>query len=415
MTTSSGPVATSYAAAAVAGAAASVGRRRRRRRDRRQRRRGVAGRASRHRRRRGRGAAGRGRARRGGGDAWPIRRRPAPGGSRTAAYARAGAADHRRRAALRLGRPRVHPRPARRRRPTGGRGPSCGSAPTPTGRPRSPTAARCATSPARSPTCSRCWPPPSRCRCRPTRRAEQARAGFAAGRYPDPEPKPELLLRADPVRRRYCGVRPVDATLALLDELGADELAAVRRRRTARARRSPRSTAGRVHVEPIVARRGEQRPARGAVGDASWPRATPATRASPRRCCSTSSSWRPGEAIQLGPGNLHAYLGGAGIELMGASDNVVRGGLTAKPVDVDDLLAVARPDAARRAGDGAGRRATRSSARRSACCASTARRTTSATGHELVVTTSGAHRLPGPRRRRSTSPPAPRPTSPRAA
>ena len=48
---------------------------------------------------------------------------------------------------------------------------------------------------------------------------------------------------------------------------------------------------------------------------------------------------QPGEAIQLGPGNLHAYLGGAGIELMGASDNVVRGGLTAKPVDVDDLLA----------------------------------------------------------------------------
>ena len=51
----------------------------------------------------------------------------------------------------------------------------------------------------------------------------------------------------------------------------------------------------------------------------------------------------PGEAIQLGPGNLHAYLAGAGVELMGASDNVVRGGLTAKPVDVDDLLAVADP------------------------------------------------------------------------
>ena len=32
---------------------------------------------------------------------------------------------------------------------------------------------------------------------------------------------------------------------------------------------------------------------------------------------------------------------------MGASDNVVRGGLTIKAVDVDDLLAVARPDAAR--------------------------------------------------------------------
>ena len=51
----------------------------------------------------------------------------------------------------------------------------------------------------------------------------------------------------------------------------------------------------------------------------------------------------PGEAIRLGPGNLHAYLGGAGIELMGASDNVVRGGLTEKPVDVDELLAIVDP------------------------------------------------------------------------
>ena len=39
-------------------------------------------------------------------------------------------------------------------------------------------------------------------------------------------------------------------------------------------------------------------------------------------------------------GNLHAYLSGAGIELMGASDNVVRGGLTEKHVDVDELLRI---------------------------------------------------------------------------
>jgi mannose-6-phosphate isomerase len=51
----------------------------------------------------------------------------------------------------------------------------------------------------------------------------------------------------------------------------------------------------------------------------------------------------PGQAIQLGAGTLHAYLGGAGIELMGPSDNVVRGGLTTKPVDVDDLLHVLDP------------------------------------------------------------------------
>ena len=49
---------------------------------------------------------------------------------------------------------------------------------------------------------------------------------------------------------------------------------------------------------------------------------------------------QPGEAIHLTAGNLHAYLSGAGVELMGASDNVVRGGLTEKHVDVDELLRI---------------------------------------------------------------------------
>ena len=52
---------------------------------------------------------------------------------------------------------------------------------------------------------------------------------------------------------------------------------------------------------------------------------------------------KPGEALHLTAGNLHAYLRGAGIELMGASDNVVRGGLTVKPVDVDELLRILDP------------------------------------------------------------------------
>ena len=50
----------------------------------------------------------------------------------------------------------------------------------------------------------------------------------------------------------------------------------------------------------------------------------------------------PGEAVHLPAGNLHAYLSGAGVELMAASDNVLRGGLTPKHVDVDELLAVLR-------------------------------------------------------------------------
>jgi mannose-6-phosphate isomerase len=50
----------------------------------------------------------------------------------------------------------------------------------------------------------------------------------------------------------------------------------------------------------------------------------------------------PGEAIWMPAGNLHAYLNGAGIELMAASDNVLRGGLTPKRVDVPELLNVLR-------------------------------------------------------------------------
>lgn len=48
----------------------------------------------------------------------------------------------------------------------------------------------------------------------------------------------------------------------------------------------------------------------------------------------------PGEALYLPAGNIHAYLDGLGIELMGPSDNVLRGGLTAKHVDVAELATV---------------------------------------------------------------------------
>jgi mannose-6-phosphate isomerase len=48
----------------------------------------------------------------------------------------------------------------------------------------------------------------------------------------------------------------------------------------------------------------------------------------------------PGEAIYLPAGNLHAYLRGVGVEIMASSDNVLRGGLTEKHVDVPELLSV---------------------------------------------------------------------------
>ena len=48
----------------------------------------------------------------------------------------------------------------------------------------------------------------------------------------------------------------------------------------------------------------------------------------------------PGQAMYAPAGYLHAYLRGVGVELMAASDNVLRGGLTPKHVDVAELLRV---------------------------------------------------------------------------
>ncbi|SFO04932.1 mannose-6-phosphate isomerase, class I [Mycetocola miduiensis] len=49
---------------------------------------------------------------------------------------------------------------------------------------------------------------------------------------------------------------------------------------------------------------------------------------------------RRGEVLYLPAGNIHAYLRGFGVELMAASDNVLRGGLTPKHIDVAELLSV---------------------------------------------------------------------------
>lgn len=46
----------------------------------------------------------------------------------------------------------------------------------------------------------------------------------------------------------------------------------------------------------------------------------------------------PEEAIYISAGEPHAYLKGVGVEIMANSDNVIRGGLTPKPVDLSELL-----------------------------------------------------------------------------
>ncbi len=52
---------------------------------------------------------------------------------------------------------------------------------------------------------------------------------------------------------------------------------------------------------------------------------------------------RPGQAMFMPAGGLHAYLRGTGIELLANSDNVVRAGLTGKHIDVPELLKLLDP------------------------------------------------------------------------
>ena len=56
---------------------------------------------------------------------------------------------------------------------------------------------------------------------------------------------------------------------------------------------------------------------------------------------------QPGEAVALDAGVMHAYLRGTGVEVMGNSDNVLRGGLTRKHIDVDELLRVVNFESSR--------------------------------------------------------------------
>ena len=174
--------------------------------------------------------------------------------------------------------------------------------------------------------------------------ADQAKAGYQVRRYPDPYPKPELLCALTRFEA-FCGVRPLDETAGVPRGArhargGAVGVGDRARRRRRRGRRSA-APATAVSIGIVDACADSDRP------EARW-----ATRLAARYPGDPSVvvtlllnyvQLDPGEALQLGPGNLHAYLGGAGVELMGASDNVVRAGLTNKPIDIDTLLEVMDP------------------------------------------------------------------------
>ena len=170
--------------------------------------------------------------------------------------------------------------------------------------------------------------------------ARQAADGFRRGVFTDPHPKPELLCALTPFHA-LCGVRPVDATLGLVRRLGLDELAQLV------ASDGPGATitgliSGSIDPAPVVrACRRDDSPA----PEATWVRLLaemyPGDPSVAATLLLNLVVLEPGQALGLGAGNVHAYLRGAGIELMGPSDNVVRAGMTSKQVDVDELLRVA--------------------------------------------------------------------------
>ncbi|MGY1807316.1 mannose-6-phosphate isomerase, class I [Blastococcus sp. SYSU D00669] len=193
---------------------------------------------------------------------------------------------------------------------------------------------------------------------------EQAAAGYAAEEaagvpkddptrtFKDPYHKPELLL-ALTTFEALCGFRPVEESLHCLAKLQLPELkptiAALARGglRTAIPQLLALSEKRRNSLVTAVA---EKALAFVAAHDpefintyrwaASLAESYPGDAGVVISLMCNHLKLAPGEAVFLPAGNLHAYLSGAGIEVMASSDNVLRGGLTSKHVDLAALIEV---------------------------------------------------------------------------
>jgi mannose-6-phosphate isomerase len=186
--------------------------------------------------------------------------------------------------------------------------------------------------------------------------AEYARQAFAAQEadpaasrnYTDPYHKPEMLVALTPFRA-LCGFRPPDVSAAVLDELGVprlDPVVAALRAGASGLRDAVRTLLSwpaddrRALVDAAVAG------ARvGSAAHALIPELAEHYPGDPGVLVAlllNQVRLEPGEAIWMPAGNMHAYLNGAAVEIMASSDNVLRGGFTAKRVDVGELLRVLR-------------------------------------------------------------------------
>jgi mannose-6-phosphate isomerase len=184
--------------------------------------------------------------------------------------------------------------------------------------------------------------------------AEYARRAFAA-QEADPA-APRNLHRPVPQARdaggahavrALCGFRAPDVSAAVLEELGVPRLApvvAALRAGGAGLREAVRTLLSwpaddrRPLVDAVLAAAGDTSHALVAELAEHYP-GDPGVLVA---LLLNHVRLEPGEAIWLPAGNLHAYLSGAAVEIMAASDNVLRGGLTSKRVDVDELMRVLR-------------------------------------------------------------------------
>jgi mannose-6-phosphate isomerase len=187
----------------------------------------------------------------------------------------------------------------------------------------------------------------------------QADAGFAreeaagipiddpARNYKDRFHKPELIYALSDEFRALCGFRPVAETREVLAPVADDEriaplLERLRGDSDLRAVFEWIITRG-DGVDELIAALVE---ASAVADDVAWDtvrRLSEAFPGDPGIAISLlmhTAVLAPGEALYLPAGNIHAYLEGLGIELMASSDNVLRGGLTPKHVDVPELLTV---------------------------------------------------------------------------
>ena len=192
---------------------------------------------------------------------------------------------------------------------------------------------------------------------------EQARAGWAREsalplddprrNYRDDNHKPELLVALSERFESLSGLRPVADTLRLLDALDdVPGVGSLRERLTGAA--DPLGDAigwllggeAQTAVDEVIAavRRaadgpaGQEHPSLRAV--AAIAETSPGDPGVVVALLMNHLVLRRGEGVFLRAGLLHAYLSGLGVEIMAASDNVLRGGLTPKRIDVPELLAI---------------------------------------------------------------------------